>query len=145
MDWEKLLTSPIILISAVLIGTLGEILKRAANSKEIEVAVVAYHHNSKKSAPPAMWKRVFYYTLPAQPVLVGVALGFIPWLPIADALAKPGYDLASRIGTYGIAGVMCKIGYDTLISTMKRTLRKGLPGGSASSNPPPPPVDGSNS
>lgn len=142
MDWEELITSPIVIISAVLIGTLGEVLKRAVNSKELEVEVVAFHHNSKKGPAPAMWRRIFYYTLPAHAVFIGIALGFIPWLPIADALAKPGYDLASRVGTYGLAGVMCKIGYDTLISTMKRTLKKGLPGGSPSN---PPPADGDKS
>jgi hypothetical protein len=142
--WTDLLSSPTILIAALLIGTLGEVMKRAVNSKEIEAAVVAYHENSKKSPAPAMWKRIFYYSLPAHPVLVGVALGFVPWLPAEEALSKPGYDMAAHLGTYILAGVVCKIGYDTIISTLKRVLKGGIPGGSKSSPPPPAPADGGN-
>ena len=55
-------------------------------------------------------------------MILGILIGFIPWLPPADGLVKHGYELASRIGTYSLAGVLCKIGYDTLVSTVKRAI-----------------------
>lgn len=140
--WYDLLTSPTILISALLIGSLGEIVKRSMNSKQIEIDVVRYRDSVKFEGPiPALWKRVFYYSLPAHPVLAGVAIGFIPWAPTAEALTKEGFELASRIATYSLAGIFCKVGYDTIISTGKRMIRtkaKELTG-TTSSTPPPAP------
>jgi hypothetical protein len=124
--WTSILTSPIILISALLIGTMGEAIKRGVNSKQIECDVVAYRDNTKHLKAPAAWKQIFYFTLPAQPVLVGIALGFIPWLPAVDGLSKTGYDLAAHVGTYSLAGVVCKVGYDVIISTLKRLVSRGL-------------------
>jgi len=123
--WYNLLTSPTIIISALLIGTFGEIVKQAVNSKKIEIEVVAYRDNAKPAAevPPAFWKRIFFYTLPAQPVIVGLLLGLVPWLPAEESLTKPGYDLAGHLATYAISGIFCKISYDTLISTSKRMIR----------------------
>jgi hypothetical protein len=141
--WTELFMSPIILIAALVIGTVGEAIKRAADSKQIEIDVVAFHHNSKSGVAPAMWKRIFYYTLPAHPVFAGFALGFVPWLPAVEALSKPGYDLAAHVGTYSLAGILCKIGYDVIVSTLKRALKKGLPGG-RSTPPPAPPAGGEN-
>ena len=161
--WYDLLTSPTILIASLLIGSLGEIAKRAVNSKLLEAEVTAYRDNeeftggyrdSAKPKPrtaasptPAIWKRIFFYTLPAQPVLVGVLLGLIPWLPAEESLMKEGYELAGHIGTYSLAGVLCKIGYDTIISTAKRTIRTKVkeiagtpsapPSGAVGSDPPP--------
>lgn len=133
--WINLLSSPIVLITALVIGTVGETVKRAVGSKDIERDVVKFHKRGKKGKPPAMWKRVYYYTLPAHPVMMGVLLGLIPWLPASDVLEKPGYDFAARIGTYSVAGVVCKVGYDTIVSTLKRILRgpngDGDSGGSA--------------
>lgn len=126
--WYNLLSSPIVLISAILMGSFGEISKRAINSKKIEEEVVAYRDRDIVSGVPAprapeLWKRVYYFSLPSHPVLIGVALGFVPWLPVAESLTKEGYDLAGRIGTYVVAGVYCKVGYDTFISTAKRMVR----------------------
>jgi len=126
--WYNLLSSPIVLISAILMGSFGEISKRAINSKKIEAEVVAYRDRDIVNGlpaprPPELWKRVYYFSLPSHPVLLGVALGFIPWLPVAESLTKEGYDLAGRIGTYVVAGVCCKVGYDTFISTAKRMVR----------------------
>ena len=142
--WISLLSSPIILISALLIGIVGEAVKRAVNSKQIELDVVAYRDTKKPHPnPPAIWKRIFYFTLPAQPVLVGVMLGFVPWLPALDGLSKTGYDLAAHIGTYSLAGVVCKVGYDTIISTLKRGLSQALSGSTPIATPTP--LDGEKS
>lgn len=124
--WIGVLTSPIVIIAALVIGTLGEILNRLVNAKKGDTG----------------WRGVYYVTLPAHPVVVGVLLGFVPWLPSVEGLSKDGYDLAARVGTYALAGIVCKTGYDTLISTAKRLLQSKLAsvdvGGSASKPPTPP-------
>ena len=50
-------------------------------------------------------------------------LGLIPWLPAHEDLTKEGFELAGRIGTYALAGVVCKVGYDTVISTIQRAVK----------------------
>lgn len=143
--WNQLFSSPTILIAALLIGTLGEVVKRAVDSKEIEQRIADFHVDPKSGPQPVLWQRVFYYTLPAHSVLMGVALGFVPWLPAVAALERPGYELAARLGTYTMAGIFCKIGYDLIISTAKRALKKNLSSSRRSTPPPPPaPADGGN-
>ncbi len=127
--WISLLTSPIILITAVIIGSMGEVGKRAVSADKNSVG----------------WKRVYYVTLPAHPVLIGVSIAFIPWLPPADVLAKEGFELAGRVGTYGLAGVVCKVGYDTIIATVRRAINGaasaagGAVGGAVGGSVAPPP------
>lgn len=126
--WSDVLLSPIIIITALVIGTAGEVTKRLVRAK----------------AGDKGWKGVFHVTLPAHPVIVGLLIGFIPWLPSVDALTKEGFELAGRVGTYALAGVLCKIGYDTLVSTVQRALRQkaaALGGSSSGSTSVPPPAD----
>lgn len=114
--WTDLLLSPAIIISALVIGTMGEVMKRivlGSNKARLKSGDV---HES-------MWRKVYFVTLPAQPVLVGFLIGFIPWLPPAEQLVKEGYELAARVGTYTLGGVMCKIGYDTMVSTVLRAIQ----------------------
>jgi|LNFM01.1.fsa_nt_gb hypothetical protein len=139
--WSDVLLSPIIIISALVIGTIGEVVKRIIRlldpmslGSKVRQDVTTY----------TGWRRVYYVTLPAHPVLVGVGLGFMPWLPAHDALTKPGFELAGHIGTYALAGVVCKIGYDTLVSTIKRVIAskaKSLDGSSSDGSSEPPPAD----
>jgi H+/Cl- antiporter ClcA len=125
--WYDILSSPTILITALVIGTFGEITKRVVSAK----------------AGDKGWRGVWYVTLPAHPVIIGLLLGLIPWLPVPEALTKDGYELAGRLGTYALAGIVCKLGYDTLVSTVRRQIGQGaarattLPG-APSSDPPPP-------
>ncbi len=105
-DWTVLLTSPIVIVLALVIGTMGEVVKRIVSAK----------------AGDAGWRGVYYVTLPAHPVLVGAAIGLLPWLPIPDGLSKDGYEFAGRLGTGVLAGVACKIGYDGIVSTVRRVL-----------------------
>lgn len=128
--WTDLLLNPIIVIAALVIGTVGEVVKRSVSAK-------AGDHG---------WRGLFYVSLPAQPVLFGTALGFIPWLPVPESLHKEGFELAARIGTYAFAGVVCKVGYDSIVSTLRRQLGQAqarassLPAApsTAPSEPPPP-------
>lgn len=109
---------PIILVTAIILGTLGEATKRLVNVK----------------AGDKGWRGVFHVTLPAHPVLVGLLLGFVPWLPPVDALVKEGYEGAGRVATYALAGFVCKIGYDTLVATVQRWLRTRISGASVRSS-----------
>jgi len=145
--WYVLITSPVVLIAALVIGSLGEIGKRVVNARRLEAEVVAwrdrpvgYRDSAKPPEPepykPDLWKRLYYVTLPAHPILVGMLLGLVPWLPAADELVKPGYEFAAHLATYTFAGILAKIGYDTIISTTKRMLRKKLGDDSRDSTPP---------
>jgi len=109
VNWQALISNPTIVIIAFVIGTGGEVAKRAVNAK----------------AGDAGWKGVYYVTMPAHPILVGALIGLIPWLPIPEALTKEGYEFAGRLGTGVLSGVLCKIGYDVLVSTAKRLLGQG--------------------
>lgn len=130
----ELLSSPIILIAALVIGCLGEVAKRTINAKLLEKEVIAwrdrpisYRDNAKSEPPPPKpptWKIVWYTTLPAHPVVAGFLLGLIPWLPAVETLTKPGFEFAAHLGTYTFAGVVAKVGYDTLVSTVKRMIRQ---------------------
>jgi hypothetical protein len=115
--WSELLWNPIIVVIAFVIGTLGEIAKRAVKAK----------------AGDKGWRGVYYVTLPAHPVLVGALVGLIPWLPIPEALTKEGFEFAGRLATGLLGGILCKIGYDILVSTAKRMLGQGA---ARESNPP---------
>lgn len=119
--WYDILVSPTIVITALIIGTFGEITKRLVSAK----------------AGDKGWRGVWYVTLPAHPVIIGLLLGLIPWLPVPEALTKEGYEFAGRLGTYALAGVVCKLGYDTIISTMRRQIGQG-PARAATIAPPPP-------
>lgn len=112
--WTDLLTSPTIIIAALIIGTMGEVAKKLVNAKGGDRG----------------WRGIYFVTLPAHPVIAGILMGCIPFLPPADALHKDGFDTASRIATYALAGVVCKIGYDSIISTIKRLIaqRTGVAG-----------------
>lgn len=163
--WTDLLFSPPIIIAALVIGTFGEVMKRIvlgsnkSRSKVRKVKTTAAEASAAEAnptkengghvdpaaprvvvqwaVPRAMWRKVYFVTLPAHPVIVGTLLGFIPFLPPAEQLSKPGYELAARVGTYCLAGVVCKIGYDTMVSTVLRAIQArgvavaGAVGGSA--------------
>lgn len=104
--WTDLILNPIIIITALIIGTLGEVMKRLVSAKAGDRGLRGF----------------FYVTLPAHPVIVGSLLGLIPWLPVPDSLQKDGYEFATRLGTYALAGLVCKLGYDSIVSTGKRLL-----------------------
>lgn len=106
VNWSALLQSPIIVIIALVIGTGGEVAKRTVKAK----------------AGDTGWKGVYYVTIPAHPVLVGILIGLIPWLPIPEQLTKEGYEFFGRLGTGILGGVVCKVGYDLIISTVRRLL-----------------------
>ncbi len=153
--WFALLTSPTVLIAAVIIGTVGEVVKRSVMTRERTHELRVWREtrpmpllarNRPKGTPeivpgplppkPALWVRIYYNTLPAHPVVMGLLIALIPWLPAAESLTKEGFELAGRVGTYGLAGVVCKIGYDSIISTMRRTIGGDAPtGGSAAGAP----------
>lgn len=120
IHWGALLQSPVVIILALVLGTLGEVSKRSISAK----------------AGDTGWKGIYYVTLPAHAVILGGLCGLIPWLPIPDELVKPGYEFAGRLGTGVLSGVVCKVGYDLIISTVRRML--GQRGGGTGSNPPPP-------
>lgn len=120
VQWSALLQSPVIIILALVIGTLGEVSKRMVSAK----------------AGDKGWKGVYYVTLPAHPVIMGALLGLIPWLPIPGELMKEGYEFAGRLGAGILSGVVCKVGYDMIISTVRRMMgQKGARDGT--STPPP--------
>lgn len=121
--WSELLLNPIVIITALVIGTLGEVAKRLVRAKETDKG----------------WKRVYLATLPAHPVVVGALIGLLPWFPCPGALEKEGYEFAGRLGTGLLAGVVCQIGYDVIVSTAKRLIAGGR--APASVPPPPPPKD----
>lgn len=121
IQWGALLQSPIVIILALLLGIMGEVAKRSISAR----------------AGDKGWKGAYYATLPAHPVVVGGLIGLIPWLPVPDELAKPGYEYAGRLGTGILSGVVCQVGYDLIVSTIKRILSQGRGTGS-DSNPPPP-------
>lgn len=100
----SLVLNPQVLITSLAIGTLLEIAKPLINAKPGDKG----------------WRGVFYVTLPAHAVLVGALLGCIPWLPPLESLIKPGYENVGRFATYLLAGIVCKLGYDSFISTTKR-------------------------
>lgn len=149
--WTDLLLSPPIIIAALVIGVLGEVTKNIVQATETPAAkpippqavapdaepvpppnaedgpyrapVVRVSGVPARAARPMFgWRRLYHVTLPAHPVILGVLLGFIPWLPPAEGLTKVGYEMAGRVGTYALAGVVCKISYDTLVSTVKRAI-----------------------
>lgn len=123
VQWGQLLQSPIVIIIALVIGTLGEVSKRAISAK----------------AGDKGWKGVYYVTLPAHPVIMGALIGFFPWLPVPDELTKEGYEFAGRLGTGILSGVVCKVGYDMIISTVRRMMgQKGARDGNSA----PPPAGG---
>lgn len=99
-----LVLNPTVIIAALSIGAIGEVVKRLVRAKEGDKG----------------WRGVFYVTLPAHAVVAGMLIGLIPWLPPIDALVKEGYEAAGRFGTYTLAGIVCKLGYDSFISTSKR-------------------------
>lgn len=104
--WLGLTLSPPVIVTALALGTLGEVAKRAVNAKK----------------GSSGWRGVYYVTLPAHPVLLGALLGFVPVLPVAIPLAVEGYDGAARFATYLYAGIVCKVAYDLLVSTLRRAL-----------------------
>lgn len=99
-----LVFNPTVLITALLIGTAGEVIKPLVNAKRGDKG----------------WRGVFFVTLPAQPVVIGMLLGLLPFLPPIDALVKEGYEAAGRFATYSLAGLVCKLCYDSFVSTTKR-------------------------
>lgn len=99
-----LVLNPTVMIAALAIGTFGEVTKNLVGAKRGDKG----------------WRGVFYVTLPAHPVLAGMLVGLIPWLPPIDALVKEGYEAAARFGTYTLAGIVCKLSYDSFVSTSKR-------------------------
>lgn len=118
IQWTTLLQSPIIIIMALVIGTLGEVAKRVISAK----------------AGDTGWKGIYYVTLPAHPVVAGALLGLIPWLPVPDELTKAGYEFWGRLGAGILSGVVCKVAYDLIISTVRRMLGQKE---ARESNPPP--------
>lgn len=110
-NWIDLLSSPIIIVIALALGTLGEVAKRVVKADEASTG----------------WRRAYYITLPAHPVLMGLAIGLFPWLPIPDGLVKEGFEAAGRLFTGILGGVVCKVGYDGIVATAKRLL--GQPAG----------------
>jgi len=133
-----ILSSPTILISAIVIGAFGEAAKKAVEAFKtppmydenghilstltVNGRAVTYRDSAGKAVPPPdpLWIRIFDATLPAQPVLVGLLLGLIPWLPAEPSLTKEGYEFAGHLMTYGSAGILCKVAYDVLITTIRR-------------------------
>lgn len=115
--WTDLLLNPIVVVLALALGTAGEIAKRVIKAK----------------AGDTGWRGVYYVTLPAHPVIAGALIGLAPWLPVPDALSKEGFEVAGRLATGILAGVVCKVGYDGLVSTARRML--GQPAARASSPP----------
>lgn len=118
VHWSTLLQSPIIIIMALVIGTMGEVAKRTISAK----------------AGDKGWKGVYYVSLPAHPVIVGALFGLIPWLPVPEELTKEGYEFWGRLGAGILSGVVCKVGYDMIVSTVRRMLGQA---GARSSTPPP--------
>jgi len=104
--WTDLILSPAVIVTALAIGTFGEVAKLAISPKAGDVG----------------WRGVYYVTLPAHPVIVGALLGLIPLLLAAPSLVTEGYDGAARFATYLLAGIVCKVGYDVIVSTMRRAL-----------------------
>jgi len=123
IHWGALLQSPVVIITALVLGTLGEVSKRTISAK----------------AGDKGWRGVYYVTLPAHAVILGGLIGLIPWLPVPDELTKPGYEFAGRLGTGVLSGVVCKVGYDLIISTIRRMLSQGRGATASGSNPPPAP------
>lgn len=124
VQWSTLLQSPIIVIMALVIGTLGEVSKRVISAK----------------AGDKGWRGVYYVTLPAHPVILGALIGLIPWLPIPEQLTKEGYEFAGRLGTGILSGVVCKVGYDMIISTVRRMMGQGAAREARETSTPPPPA-----
>lgn len=136
--WIDLLTSPTVLIATFVIGALGEAVKRLVNAfrvqpqydehghivypKQADGKVITYRdsHGKEIAPPDPMWIRIFDATLPAQPVVVGLLLGCIPWLPAEASVVKEHYEFAGHLATYGAAGIFCKVGYDILVTTFRR-------------------------
>jgi hypothetical protein len=138
MWWIQLLTSPTVLISTFVIGALGEATKRVVNAfrrvpqydenghlihaKTPDGKVITYRdsHGKEISPPDALWIRIFDATLPAQPVISGLLIGCIPWLPAEDLFVKEHFEFAGHLATYGAAGIFAKVGYDILVTTFRR-------------------------
>lgn len=149
--WTDIITSPPVIIAALIIGTLGEVAKRIVlGSDKARRKGGRGQGPYRTSAPPPkkedkpLWRRIYYVTLPAHPVIVGGLIGLIPWLPAAGPLEKEGYEFASRMGTYLLAGVLAKIGYDTMVGTIKRFIaqRAGIDAdGGSSEYPSEPPAE----
>jgi len=125
--WTDIITSPPVVIAALIIGTLGEVTKRIVlgsdkTRRQASRSQGPYRTPKarKVSEKSALWRRIYYVTLPAHPVIAGCLLGLIPWLPSASPLEKEGFEFASRLGTYALAGVLCKVGYDTMVATIRR-------------------------
>lgn len=144
--WIDLFTAPEVLLGALFLGVCGEMVKRAVNAKKVEAEVVSYRDaaNRTQVRKPEVWKVFYYTTLPAQSPIMGVIAGLFPFLPVAEGLIKEGQDpTLARVVTYAVAGVVCKIGYDTFIATARRTVRKKAREfeGSSDSTPSDPPSD----
>lgn len=136
--WIDLLTSPTVLIAALVIGAFGEAVKKVISAFRkpvmydehghvmstltINGQAVTYRDSKGQAVPPPdpLWMRIFDATLPAQPVLIGLLLGCIPWLPAEHSLIKEHYEFAGHLATYGAAGILCKVAYDILITTIRR-------------------------
>lgn len=110
-----LLESPIIIITALLIGTICEALRRffPAHAGDPGIRGVFYLLSTGRT-PDSQG---------ILPVLLAAPLGFIPWLPIAEGLEKDGYELAGRLGTYIFAGIVCKLGYDLVVGFLMTSVR----------------------
>ena len=121
-NWIDLLASPIIVVIALSIGTLGEVAKRVVKADEASTG----------------WRRAYYITLPAHPVLMGLTVGLFPWLPIPDGLVKEGFEDAGRLFTGILGGVVCKVGYDGIVATAKRLLGQPATAAARATKPPAP-------
>lgn len=111
----EMLESPITIITVLVIGTICETLRRLVRAKAGDKGIRGVF--SVLSTGPSPDSQGIL------PVLLSIPLGFIPWLPTIEALEKDGFETAGRFGTYLFAGVVCKLGYDTIMGTVMQMVR----------------------
>lgn len=63
------------------------------------------------------WRGVFYVTMWAHPILVGMLLGIPPWLPAPEFM---GEAMLGRVLWYAVAGVFSSTAYDAISSIIKQ-------------------------
>lgn len=123
-----LIQSPIVIITAIVLGLVCETFRRLV---------------PVKAGDPG-WRGVIYVISTGKtpdsqgvlPVILSIPIGFVPWLPAAECLIKPGTDeMVARFGTYLVGGIVCSFGYTIVVGTVMNIIRhvnaRGGSGGAA--------------
>ena len=109
------LTHPALWVAAIVIGTLGEVVKNLVRAK----------------AGDKGWRGVYFVTYRAHAILVGASLGALCFagveLPVAEGFAEG----AGPVLFYACSGALAMIGYDAIVKTIKRTMERGAGGGAS--------------